>query len=332
MIEIYTEANKRVFDEYVSNHNESMFFHSSNYINFLAQLLSASVKHLIAFDNNKVVGVLPLLKKDGPWGKVYNSLPYYGSNGGVLADNNDVANELINAYNSLILEKEVLASVWVENLLATNNYSNKIKHNLTDYRIGQYTNIQCEVKHAEELMNLFHYKTRNMIRKGERSGFEIKVNNEEVYFLRSVHKENMTAIGGKAKSDSFFNFPNHFEKDKDYKIWVAYLNDAPVAALLLFYYRKTVEYYTPVIKEEYRDKQPLSLLIYEAMKHALNNGYTLWNWGGTWATQGGVYTFKKRWGTIDKNYNYYIQLNDEKLYEKSKDEILKYYPDFFIVP
>lgn len=33
--------------------------------------------------------------------------------------------------------------------------------------------------------------------------------------------------------------------------------------------------------------------------------------GGIWLTQGGVYDFKKKWGTIDKNYFYYTTIFDK---------------------
>jgi hypothetical protein len=332
MPDISITSDPCVFTEFVRHHPEGMFFYSPSYLRFLENTIGAIPQHLLAKENSQITGILPLFKKNGPWGVVYNSLPYYGSHGGVLARDEETSDALIEFYNDLISSPEVLASVWIENLIDQTNYSEKVKHNFTDYRIGQYTNIGFQTNHEAALMNTFHYKTRNMIRKGMKSSLSVKVANNEVSFLKSVHYENMNAIGGKAKSDNFFTFPDYFEADKDYKIWVAYSENEPVAAVLLFYYGNSVEYFTPVIKEEFREKQPLSLLIFEAMKDASEKGFKLWNWGGTWATQGGVYTFKKRWGTVDKNYNYFIQLNDKKILARQKEEFLSNYPDFFIVP
>ena len=90
--------------------------------------------------------------------------------------------------------------------------------------------------------------------------------------------------------------------------------------------------YTPVIVEEHREKQPLSLLIFEAMKDASKEGYKLWNWGGTWLTQDGVYRFKSRWGTKDINYYYYTKINSERIYHCSKEELLNEYNDVFVIP
>lgn len=90
----------------------------------------------------------------------------------------------------------------------------------------------------------------------------------------------MAQINGIAKSDRFFNLiPQIFEYGKDYKIYTGFLNNEPIAALLIFYFNKTVEYFTPVVVENYRSYQALSLVIYEAMKDAVKDGYEWWNWG-----------------------------------------------------
>lgn len=68
------------------------------------------------------------------------------------------------------------------------------------------------------------------------------------------------------------------------------------------------------------------------MKEAINRGMHYWNWGGTWASQSGVYTFKKRWGSTDYPYYYYIQLFSPVLRTCTQDELLKEYPYFYVLP
>ena len=108
-----------------------------------------------------------------------------------------------------------------------------------------------------------------MVRKAQKSGFSIEVENDSLAFLEEIHQKNMECIGGRAKKKIFFSsIPKYFEKEKDYKIWVARFENEPVSAMLIFYYQETVEYYLPVTVEKFRNKQPLSLLIFEAMKEA----------------------------------------------------------------
>ena len=79
-------------------------------------------------------------------------------------------------------------------------------------------------------------------------------------------------------------------------VYIGSRDDQPIAALLVFYFNGTAEYFTPVIKSEHRNTQALALVIYEAMKDAVSQkGCKNWNWGGTWLNQGG-YTILRRDG------------------------------------
>jgi lipid II:glycine glycyltransferase (peptidoglycan interpeptide bridge formation enzyme) len=78
--------------------------------------------------------------------------------------------------------------------------------------------------------------------------------------------------------------------------------------------------------------QPLSAVIWYAMQDAVSNQFKWWNWGGTWFTQKGVYDFKKRWGTQDFNYKYFINTSNDNLLGLSKKQILKEFEYFYTVP
>lgn len=333
-LEPYRQEFRPALERFLAHSPESMFFHSIKYLDLLADLLEADKEHMLVINaSGEVVGFLPLLSKQGKLGKVVNSSPYYGSNGGVLASNQTAREWLLKAYREIVMSQEVAAATWVENPISTFVAEPFIPHDCTDFRIGQFTRIGFDVNHGENLMQIFHYKTRNMVRKASKSGIVCSVENDQMPFLVETHHENMTAIGGKAKSENFFaRIPSCFEPGNDYKIWMARFEGTPVAALLLFYFRDMVEYYTPVIKEAYRDKQPLSLLIYESMKEASERGFKLWNWGGTWASQGGVYTFKKRWGTFDQNYHYFTKINNKEIEKADAGLLSSEYPGFFVLP
>ena len=84
-----------------------------------------------------------------------------------------------------------------------------------------------------------------------------------------------------------------YEAGLDYDIYVAYMQGVKIAAMLVFYFNGTVEYYTPAIVSEYRNYQPLSLMIYIAMQDAMKKGMEKWNWGGTGLTQTSLYTLNR---------------------------------------
>lgn len=322
------------YEKFILDHNESMFYHTLKYRDLIVKLLNVEACYIIAVFQNEILGVLPIISMSAKYGKVLNSLPFYGSNGGILADNQKAFQALINYYNSEIIEDvSVAASTIISNPLMLNQDYPENKKTITDYRIGQFTKIDFESDVEDGLMNSFHYKTRNMIRKSIKLGLEINKDNSKLDFLCSQHLLNMNAIGGKAKNQMFFKiFPNIYSPDKDYKIYTASFKGEIISALLLFYHKKTVEYYMPVSMASHRDKQPMSLLIFRAMVDASKNGYKLWNWGGTWESQEGVYRFKKRWGTYDKKYYYHTQINNQDIFKSSQEELLKEYPDMFVLP
>jgi hypothetical protein len=328
-----TTADESGYAAFVNDHSQAMLYHSLPYVRMIAAITGATSRTLVAVDaDGKMVGVLPLLSRDGQFGAVLNSLPYYGSHGGVLADNPAAASALVDSYNDLATNADVCAATLVENPLAP-GATTGVRFTATDSRIGQFTRIAFDERHSEQLMASYHQKTRNMVRKSGKGGMVISEENDALDLVEEVHTENMRALAGRAKEHSFFQLvPVHFTAGSAYRIFVARLDGEPVAALLLFYFRDTVEYYTPVIREAFRDRQPLSLLIHHAMTDASERGYRLWNWGGTWATQDGVYLFKKRWGTFDVPYQYYVQVNNEAVLNASRSTLLEQYPGFFVVP
>ena len=328
-------VDAKLYEQFLLEDEGNMIYASLKYKGFLEKILECTSNYMVAVQGNKIEGVLPLMIKNGKYGKVINSLPFYGSHGGVISRNEEAIKVLSDFYNQFIDDENVLASNMVENPLMPNGAQQNVLHNEQDVRISQITplNIPIESSYKESLIMSFHYKTRNMIRKAIKNSVVSAVDNDAFDFLEEVHIENMNAISGKPKSSAFFNeIKTFFVKDKDYRIYTATKDGEVIAALLLLYYNKTVEYFTPVIKAEFRSLQPMSVLIYDAMVDAFSNGYENWNWGGTWGTQEGVYRFKNRWNTKNLEYKYYVQINDQKVFNLPKEGLLSEYSDFYVVP
>jgi len=317
------------YTQFVLMYKESWIYMSLKFKDLLEAYLKCTSNYMIYLDeNSKIQGVLPLMIMNGSSGKVINSLPFYGSNGGILASSSGAFNELFTWYNTFIKRSEVASATYIEHPLLTYDIP-KINSQFIDRRISQITNIS----EADNLMDIFHYKTRNMVRKAIKNNIEVKVDNTALPFLIKTHQNNMKSIGGIAKDDSFFyQLENHLEEGNDFNIYVAYLNGVKIAALLILYFNKTVEYFTPVIVQDYRHLQPLSLIIYKAMQNAKDKGYFYWNWGATWISQEGVYRFKKRWGAKDTYYNYYTTLNNSSILSQTPNYFLNEYKNFYVVP
>lgn len=320
----------------------TLFYQSIPYHNLLKEHLNCESVYFLAYEDDKLVGILPFLYKESEYGSIFNSLPYYGSNGAFIIDKTldssqqkEIKKELYNQYLEFAKSKNVLSSTIITNPLKNDKefIENELKLKATDYRIGQITKLPENTTDVETiLMSKFQNPRPRNIRRAIKANIEIKKENnkESIDFLYTVHRENIESIGGKAKEKIFFDSIPLYFKNNEYSVYIAYLDEKPIAGLLLFYYNKTVEYFTPATLHEYRNDQPSALIIYQAMLDAIKMEYEYWNWGGTWESQKGVYDFKSKWNAKDFNYYYYTNLFDERIKNIDKLELLKSFPYFYI--
>ena len=234
-IELLTSDLVERYEDFLLSNPESLLFHSWRYQSLLIDLLGCHQQGLLAFDDvGNIRAVLPLMAMDGPLGTVLNSLPYYGSNGCLIGADPVARAELVTAYRNQVQAPGIAASTLIENPLSPGDV-NGLPYDLIDERIGQMTSLPAPGNVKADLMGSFHQKTRNMIRKAEKLGVHVVVDNDAMSFLVRVHEENMQEIGGLAKSRNFFDaLPKYFRPGKDYRLNVASLCGEPVAALLLF--------------------------------------------------------------------------------------------------
>jgi hypothetical protein len=332
-IEILSPTHAERYERFLLTHPETLLYVSWRYQSLLLDVLCCRQQTMLAIDaDDNILAALPLMAIEGPFGTVINSLPFYGSNGALIGEDPRARAALIVAYERLTQAPGMAASTIIENPLAI-GCADELTFDFTDERIGQFSPLPFVGNEDLVLMQSFHYKTRNMIRKAERQGVEVSVDNNAMSFLQCVHHENMLHMNGLAKPQRFFDsIARYFRSEQDYRLYVAHLKGELVAALLVFFYNRTVEYYTPVIRNEYRDSQALSAIIFRAMRDAAAKGYSWWNWGGTWRSQHGVYRFKSRWGTRDMPYRYYTRVHNPLIMKSSSAELLAGYPSFFTVP
>lgn len=333
-IEKLTEDLFEAYEAYVLAQNHALFYHSILFYHFLKKLLNCTPHYLVALEEGHICGVLPLMKQSGLYGTVYNSLPFYGSNGSILSSNPESFSLLLKTYQELIQQPDVATATLVTSPFVDQDYSdlyrNRTTDVVTDRRTSQVTRLIVD---REALLKTFDGSARRNIQKALNSGIAVSTDWSQVNFLYEVHLENMREIGGRPKPEPFFTLLNKVFKNHPHcQLYVAKKDQEPIAALLLFYYNKTVEYYIPVIKESFRSLQPLALIIYQAMCEASSMGYRWWNWGGTWLSQKGVYQFKKKWGAIEQEYQYHVSVRNPSIYGARAEALSLGYPYFFVIP
>ena len=345
-VDILGDGDEVEYEEFLKGVPNALIYATIKYRNFLKRTLSGSTDlYLVARDNGAIVGALPtFLSSKGPWGPLLNSLPFFGSHGGILtagsAGNEAIEFALIAGYHNLEECHGVAASTLIESPLCplSDPAREYLRPSHEDARVGQFTALpQCRDRSLIEnaILAACHQKTRNAIRKAMKLTLRIEIDASQaaLEWLHREHARGITELGGVAKPLTVLEeLVRNFRQDGGVRIYRAFVDDEPAAALLLLYFGKTVEYFTPVVTQEHRNTQVLSALVLHSMVDAALNGCDRWNWGGTWLSQEGVYRFKSRWGATDFPYRYHIRVLSEEILHVPSLHLRERYPFFYAFP
>jgi hypothetical protein len=326
-------ASAAGYEAFLQTRPEATLYHSARYCLFLRDLLGCRIEHLVVLRDGAMTGALPLMSRDGPLGTVLNSLPFFGSYGGVLADDDATAQALWKAYGGRIAERSVGAATVIANPFAKAAGDPVVPLTHRDERIAQFSSLTSAADFPGRLRQEIDGSARRNIQKAENAGIAITVENEALDFLREGHGANMAEIGGTTKPVAFFSLlPQHFRPDVDYRLYLARREGEPIAALLVLYYKQFAEYFIPVTVAEHREQQPMALILFRAMCDAAAAGMRIWNWGGTWLAQTGVYRFKRKWGAVEAKYGYSISVRNPALLAQTAAALTAAYPFFYVAP
>lgn len=333
-VEIIEKINREDYNSLLDN-TASTFFHSFKFLQLLKTLLKVEIGAIEVRENYDMTGILPYFIKKTKFGDVINSLPYFGSYGGVLTQKNKNAKVILEKFNELNKEKDVLSSVIIENPFNINNeiYEKYFHYNYTDSRITQCTKLDLN---ETELFSKFEKRVRWSIKKADKHNIKIKkselnekINSEFFHY----HKKNMESKDGKFKSLDFFHkIEKIFEVGKDYDVYIGLKDEMPISFLLVFYFKNYTEYYMPAQNLEMKEFQASSKLIWESMRESIKKNIVYYNFGGTPKNNLSLYRFKKGWNSEDYSYKYYIYADIKKIQECNLDELKKSFQNFFIIP
>ena len=332
MVELGPDGDER-YERFVATHPHALLYHSLRFRDFLVELLGCQPRYGVALAGDRVEGVLPVMAAAGPYGTVLNSLPYFGSNGGVLATTPAARAALAAWYDRTAGGSGVAAATVVANPLDPDPVTPA--HDVADVRVGCMTPLSGEGDPEPRLTALIDGSARRNLAKAARSGVQVGVDNDSSGFaaLEAMHRAGMAAVGGRAKTPEFFAaVPRRFRAGEDYDLYVARIDGEVVAALLLFFYGSAAEYYVPATTPDRRSEQPMAAILIRAMVDAAARGLRWWNWGGSWVTQENLIRFKIKWGGIPRDYRYWTTVGNAELLEADPARLAEAYPGFFVVP
>lgn len=331
------------YEDLVQNDGLALYYANPEYLKMVATVTKSDILLLGTVDKDGEWKIaIPLMVKEGKFGAVINSLPFFGSSPGIIRRNcypQDQASLDIRGLMETckFLGERALSMTLIESPFCddTDYYRSYGSFTFETERIGMVT----PIGYPERIMDICHTKTRNMIRKAEKFGVIItdqtRNNKMAIDILQEIHEENMGKIGAPVKPKEFFDWIR--TNPPGMNIYFAWVGMEIAAGLITFRQGKWTEYFMPAIKPEFRDFAPLNLLIYRAMQDQANQGAKFWNWGASGSPSNpieGVYRFKKRFGGSEKIYRYHTSIpgleNGPMGFTIS--DLQKEYPYYFVIP
>lgn len=206
-------------------------------------------------------------------------------------------------------------------------------------RSGFIKNV-CNGDTEESILNSYHSKTRNCIRKFLNSKKKvefIKPTQKSLWkkYIKEIaenHEISIKLKNGVSKSiDYFVNLDEHFNSERVFIVRISDDTESNnlLASCLFFKIENTVEYWTPVINEKGKAVNALQGLIYFLNIYMKENNLKYLNFGGTWPNQQDLYRFKSRFGSIEFKYNYYNYVNNNLKKKFNLSSLMKKNPFFY---
>ncbi len=334
-IELLDKIDHEEYKNFINDNPQSTFYQSSKHLNFLQNLLDCKPNFLTIKDNNQLKAVMPFFIKSSIYGKVINSLPFFGSYGGLISDNLEYGKKILENFNEYVHDEDILSSTIISNPFFDNSiYEKYFNFDVKDERLIQC--IKFNNKTENEVWNLFEQRVRRAIRKCQKNNIVVLKNQiDENTFINfhKQHKSEMDSKNGRSKPFSFFDkLTKNFRIELDYDVFTASYNDKIIAHLLVFHHYPFTEYYMPAYDSNFKNLQAPSSLIWESIKNSISRNMTYYNFGGTWKDQPELYRFKRGWNTVDMNYFYFIKANIETIKDIDRNELIEKYKNFYVFP
>lgn len=294
-----TEQDFGAWDSYVDTHEHGSFFHLTGWIKVIKSAFNHKQHYMMALQNDKVVGVLPLVEQKSPlFGHALISTPFcvYG---GVISDNEEATR---------LLEKEAY------NLGCTLNVDyvelrDRLPREENDIWKAHchHTTFSCVLgEDDEQILTSVKRKQRAVIRHSLKNGLKWD-NQDNPNLCYDVYAESVRNLGTPVFSKKLFTSLKDVFGDRCETLVIKDEKERPISGVLSFYYKdKVLPYYGGGIFEA-RALKSNDFMYYQLMCIAKSKGINRFDFGRS-KNDSGSYKYKKNWGMTEDPLHYRIAL------------------------
>lgn len=168
-------------------------------------------------------------------------------------------------------------------------------------------------------------KNRNMIRKAEKNGIEIRHGKDLTLFedFRRIYNATME----KDNAEEYYFFGEKFyesvhnELHDNYEMFYAVLNGEIIAMSIMLFANDQMHYHLSGSMIEYRNLAPSNLLLYKAALWGCEHGYKTFHLGGgVGSGEDNLYKFK---AAFNRNSDYQFSIGKQIFDQEKYDELVK---------
>lgn len=286
-IHFYQDEDESRWNGYVNESSKSECYHQVGWKDVIEGSFGHKTFYLMSESREgNVNGLLPLVQiKSVLFGRYMASLPYFNY-GGVLADDEDIREKLLDEAVRIASEE---GAEHLE-LRHTVNFEGELKAKTS--KVSMHLPLPAS---SDELWKSLSSKLRSQVKRPEKEKMYVQIGrDEELDSFYRVFCENMRDLGTPVYPIRFFrNILDSFPEST----WIAtvYKKSQPVASGFLVGFKKRLEIPWASSLRIYNRFSPNMLLYWRSLEFACNSGYTVFDFGRSTPGEG-TYRFKKQWG------------------------------------
>jgi len=297
IISILTPSHHGDWDDYAYQKQASIY-HDSRWPEIIKKVFGHDSHHLMATENEKMVGILPMVQlKSLLFGNFMVSMPYFNY-GGVVADSSEITVQLIKAAQE---QRKQLGCSHIEF-----RFDKEQDIDLPE-RTDKVTMLLDLPDDPEILWQEIGSKRRAQVKRPIREGVEFLYGGEELlddfYHVFSI---NMRDLGTPVYSKRFFTEILETFKQESL-IAVARLNGKPVGVGFLVGHNGKLEIPWASTLRKYNRLGINMFLYWNILKTAIEKDYQVFDFGRS-SKDAGALKFKKQWGSYEKQLYWYYDL------------------------
>lgn len=294
MIQIYDMTQSKEWDEIVRSFAEYDVYYLSGYVRAF-EIHGDGEPQMFYYEDNGLRGMYVYMKRKTAIEGVYDSITPYGYGGFLLEGNQSEDNlkELWAAYVQKMKELNIVDNFVRYHPVLANAVPMKVCSDVID--LGK--TVAMDLTSEEVIWTNIHSKNRNMIRKAEKNGIEIKHGLGLELFDEFIKIYNATM--DKDNAEEYYYFKPEFYrsihedlKDNYEMFWAEYEGKIIAMSIMLFA-NKQMHYHLSGSMMVYRNLAPSNLLLYKAAVWGSEQGYKTFHLGGgVGSGEDNLYKFK----------------------------------------